>query len=170
LIWFYLGRHRGNSVLRVALPASRCTRIRASDGHGPFFARHGVGGILASKFLPGLGVVFPPLAGMGGMSSGRFLFFDAIGSALYAGLFSGPRVLFSNQLHQVATALTDFSRARWRLLAALAIAYFVFKYLQRQRLSRLPSAPVHPSPVTGHSSSFQRVSTSPVTGCAGRRC
>jgi membrane protein DedA with SNARE-associated domain len=146
LIWFYLGRHRGNSVLRVLCrislhPDSCVVRTRA------IFARHGVGGILASKFLPGLGIVFPPLAGMGGMSSGRFLFFDAIGSALYAGCFLVLGSLFSNQLHQVATALMEFGKGALVLLAALAAAYFVFKYLQRERLARLPNASV-----TGHRS------------------
>jgi len=141
LIWFYLGRHRGNGVLRVLCrislhPDSCVGRTRA------IFARHGVGGILASKFLPGLGIVFPPLAGMGGMSSGRFLLFDAIGSTLYAGCFLVLGSLFSNQLHRVATALTEFSKGALGVLGALVVVYFVFKYHQRQRLSRLPSAPV----------------------------
>src|SRR5436309_10139465 len=141
LIWFYLGRHRGNRVLRVLCrislhPDSCVARTQA------IFARYGVGGVMAAKFLPGLGVVFPPLAGMNGMSSGRFLLYDAVGSMLYAGCFLVLGSLFSDQIHQVATGLAEFGKGAVGLLAALAVAYLVFKYLQRQRLSRSPGVPV----------------------------
>jgi len=141
LIWFYLGRHRGNRVLRVLCkislhPDSCVGRTEA------IFTRYGAGGVMAAKFLPGLGLIFPPLAGMNGMSSGRFLLYDALGSMLYTGCFLLLGSLFSNQLNQVATALAGFSKGALGLLVALAVSYFVFKYLQRQRLSRLPSAPV----------------------------
>src|SRR5439155_9520971 len=108
LIWFYLGRQRGNRVLRVLCrislhPDSCVSRTQA------IFSRFGVGGVMAAKFLPGLGLIFPPLAGMNAMSSGRFLFYDALGSMLYAGCFLVLGSLFSNQLHQVASALAEFS-------------------------------------------------------------
>jgi len=137
LIWFYLGRLRGNRVLRVLCrislhPDSCVGRTQA------IFSRFGVCGVMAAKFLPGLGLIFPPLAGMNGMSSGRFLFYDALGSILYAGCFLLLGLLFSNQLNQVATALAGFSKGALTSLAVLALAYFAFKYLQRQRLSRGP--------------------------------
>src|SRR6266436_4989168 len=137
LIWFYLGRLRGNRVLRVLCrislhPDSCVGRTQA------IFSRFGVGGVMAAKFLPGLGLIFPPLAGMNGMSSGRFLFYDALGSMLYAGCFLLLGLLFCNQLSQVAAALEGFSKGALGLLAVLALAYFAFKYLQRQRLSRGP--------------------------------
>ncbi len=137
LIWFYLGRLRGNRVLRVLCrislhPDSCVGRTQA------IFSRFGVCGVMAAKFLPGLGLIFPPLAGMNGMSSGRFLFYDALGSILYAGCFLLLGLLFSNQLNQVATALAGFSKGALSSLAVLALAYFAFKYLQRQRLSRGP--------------------------------
>jgi len=94
---------------------------------------------MAAKFLPGVGLIFPPLAGMNGMSSGRFLLYDALGSILYTGCFLLLGLLFSNQLNQVATALVGFSKGALGLLGALAGAYFVFKYFQRQRLSRGPT-------------------------------
>jgi len=138
LIWFYLGRHRGNRVLRVLCrislhPDSCVGRTQA------IFSRFGVGGVMAAKFLPGVGLIFPPLAGMNGMSSGRFLLYDALGSILYTGCFLLLGLLFSNQLNQVATALVGFSKGALGLLGALAGAYFVFKYFQRQRLSRGPT-------------------------------
>ena len=87
LIWFYLGRHRGNRVLRVLCkislhPDSCVARTEA------IFARYGAGAVLAAKFLPGLGLAFPPLAGMNGMTSSRFLLYDALGSMRVASCFS----------------------------------------------------------------------------------
>jgi len=145
LIWFYLGRHGGNRVLRVLCkislhPDSCVGRTEA------IFARYGAWGVMAAKFLPGLGVVFPPLAGMNGMSSGRFLLYDGLGSILYTGCFLLLGSLFSNQLTQVAIALAGFSKGALALLGALAVAYLVFKCLQRRKLSRGPSRATAPSP------------------------
>ena len=134
LTWFYLGRHRGTRVLRVLCrislhPDSCVSRTQA------IFARYGMVGVMAAKFLPGLGLVFPPLAGMNGLSSARFLFYDALGSMLYAGCFLVLGALFSDQIHQVAAALAGFSKGALGVLAALAGAYLVFKWLQRCRLA-----------------------------------
>src|SRR5258706_14540423 len=57
LIWFHLGRHRGARVLRVLCrislhPDSCVSRTQA------IFTRYGILGVMASKFLPGLGLLF----------------------------------------------------------------------------------------------------------------
>jgi membrane protein DedA with SNARE-associated domain len=135
LIWFYLGRRRGNRALHVLCkislhPDSCVARTEA------IFARYGAAGVMAAKFLPGLGLIFPPLAGMNGMSSSRFLLYDALGSVLYTGCFLLPGWIFSNQLNQIATALATFSKGALGLLGALAVAYLAFKYFQRRNLSR----------------------------------
>src|SRR5713226_4965639 len=145
LIWFYLGRLRGNRVLRVLCrislhPDSCVGRTQA------IFSRFGVCGVMAAKFLSGVGLIFPPLAGMNGMSSGRFLLYDALGSILYTSCFLLLGSFFSNQLNQIVTALGDFSKGALGVLGALAVAYLVFKYLQRRNLSRAasPATAGHP--------------------------
>ena len=40
-----------------------------------------------SKFVPGLGTVAPPLAGMAGVTVGKFLLADGLASLLYGGGF-----------------------------------------------------------------------------------
>src|SRR5205085_5299576 len=84
LIWFYLGRHRGNRALqllcRVSLEPNSCVRKTQA-----IFIRYGVAVIMVSKFLPGLGMLFPPLAGMSRISCARFVFYDALGSLFYGG-------------------------------------------------------------------------------------
>src|SRR6267378_7969531 len=65
LIWFYLGRHRGQRVLnllcRISLEPDSC--VRRTQG---FFTRYGMKGVVAAKFLPGLSTLVPPLAGSSG--------------------------------------------------------------------------------------------------------
>src|SRR5437867_2515379 len=86
LIWFYLGRHRGQRVLsllcRISLEPDSC--VRRTQG---FFTRYGMKGVVAAKFIPGLSTLAPPLAGSTGVSAPRFLFFDGLGSVLYVGCF-----------------------------------------------------------------------------------
>src|SRR3989442_5600774 len=59
LIWFYLGRHYGNRVLgllcRVSLEPDSCVR-RTQD----VFTRYGMRGVVAAKFIPGLGTLAAP--------------------------------------------------------------------------------------------------------------
>ena len=62
MIWFFLGRHYGHRVLgllcRISLEPDSCVR-RTQD----VFARRGMKGIVAAKFIPGLSTLAPPLAG-----------------------------------------------------------------------------------------------------------
>ena len=75
-IWFYLGRVRGGRVLkllcRISLEPDSCVR-RTED----LFVKRGMKGIVTAKFLPGLSVVMPPLAGMFKIKFRLFLAFDA---------------------------------------------------------------------------------------------
>src|SRR3974377_2605745 len=81
-LWFYLGRHRGGQVLgllcRISLETDSCVRRTQN-----LFTRYGLRGVLVAKFVPGLGTVAPPLAGMSGVRIERFLLVDGLGSLLY---------------------------------------------------------------------------------------
>jgi rhodanese-related sulfurtransferase len=91
-------------------------------------------GVVASKFVPGLGNLAPPLAGNSGVSAPRFLFFDGLGSLLYAGGFILVGVLFSHQLDRVIGSLTSLGSKALGLVAGLAAVYIACKYFQRHRL------------------------------------
>jgi membrane protein DedA with SNARE-associated domain len=77
LSWFLFGRRYGHVVLRLlcrfSLESSTCVR-RTHDS----FGRRGAYTLLFAKFVPGLSIVAPPVAGQTGMSMRRFLAFDAI--------------------------------------------------------------------------------------------
>src|SRR5712671_7664509 len=81
-IWYYLGRRKGIRVLqllcKISLEPDSC--VRRTEG---IFSKQGARSLLLAKFLPGLGAVAPPLAGIFHMRPRRFLLFDATGSLLW---------------------------------------------------------------------------------------
>lgn len=134
-VWFQLGRHEGIKILqllcRISLEPDSC--VRRTEG---IFAKQGARSLLVAKFLPGLGLVTPPLAGIFRMRFRRFLLFDGIGSTLWAGAFLALGYIFAGQIERVAANLA--SLGGWLLVLAVAAlaAYIVFKFIARQRFLR----------------------------------
>jgi membrane protein DedA with SNARE-associated domain len=88
LVWYEAGRRGGTAVLRllcrISIEPDSCVR-RTED----LFARHGGRALVAAPFVPGLGAVAPPLAGMARMPVGRFLLLDGAGALLFTTAFAG---------------------------------------------------------------------------------
>lgn len=135
VLWYELGRRRGNRVLqwlcRISLEPDSC--VRRTEG---VFARHGARSLLVAKFLPGLSTVAPPLAGIFGMQPARFLLFDAAGALFWAGSFLGLGYAFSGQLESVAERALSLGGALLVLLAGALAAYIGWKFIARQRFLR----------------------------------
>lgn len=133
--WFYLGRLRGNRVLgllcRISLEPDSCVRRTQN-----VFTRYGMRGVVVAKFLPGMSMIAPPLAGMSGIGIGRFLLYDAVGSSLYGICFIFVGYFFSAQIQQIAAALASVGGGAIGLLAGLVVLYIAYKLWQRRRLLR----------------------------------
>src|SRR5580704_16324932 len=103
-IWYSMGRSKGIRVLqlicKISIEPDSC--VRRTEG---VFSKQGARSLLFAKFLPGLGTVAPPLAGIFHMRARRFLLFDALGSLLWAGTFLGIGYIFSGQIELVAEHL-----------------------------------------------------------------
>jgi membrane protein DedA with SNARE-associated domain/rhodanese-related sulfurtransferase len=131
--WFYLGRTRGGSVLRllcrISLEPDSCVRRTQS-----MVSKHGVRAILFSKFIPGLSTLTPPLAGMSGINTARFILVDAAGSLIYGGCFIWLGYLFSNQIEQVWNAISSIGSGALYLLLGAVAAYIGLKFWQRQKV------------------------------------
>ncbi len=135
LVWYETGRRRGDSVLRLlcklSLEPDSCVRSTEDT-----FARYGPRSLLLAKFIPGYQTMAPPLAGMSGMSIGRFLAWDIPGAALWSGAFMGLGFVFADQIdnaYQLASPLGT----RLFVLFALGLATYVgWKYLRRVRFIR----------------------------------
>lgn len=132
--WYELGRARGSSVLRllcrISLEPDSCVR-KSEDT----FARHTTGSLVYSKFLPGIGRLAAPLAGLSGMSRRRFLLVNALGTLLWA---AGAALIGFVPARKLPIDVLLEQAAGWLLLALLlaAIANIIWKYVQRQRFIR----------------------------------
>lgn len=134
-IWYELGRIKGIKILqllcKISLEPDSC--VRRTEG---LFSTQGARSLIFAKFLPGLGTVAPPLAGVFHMPPGRFLMFDGLGSLLWAGTFLGVGFVFSGQIEQIAGRLAALG-GRLGLLLLLAFGlYIAYKFLARQRFMR----------------------------------
>src|SRR5579859_4873936 len=133
--WYMLGRRKGIRILqilcKISLEPDSC--VRRTEG---IFSKQGARSLLIAKFIPGLGLVTPPLAGIFRMRFRRFLLFDAIGSALWAAAFLALGYVFAGQIERVAANLA--SLGGWLLVLAIGAlaAYIGYKFVARQRFLR----------------------------------
>ncbi len=135
MIWYVAGRTRGRSVLkllcRVSIEPDSCVRTTENA-----YARIGAGALLFSKFVPGLSTAAPPLAGLTGISTTRFLVYDAAGTIIWVGTFLTLGYMFRDQIEPLLEWL-DRTGGRLAFIISLTIALYVaWKWFQRRRFIR----------------------------------
>jgi membrane protein DedA with SNARE-associated domain/rhodanese-related sulfurtransferase len=134
-IWFELGRLKGIKILqflcKISLEPDSC--VRRTEG---VFSKEGARSLLLAKFLPGLGTVAPPLAGIFHMRPGRFLLYDAAGASLWAGSFLFVGYAFSGQIERIADHAAALGGGLIVILIAALGSYIGWKYAARQRFIR----------------------------------
>lgn len=139
-IWFGLGRYRGKRervmrlLRRCSLEPESCLR-RAENGT----SRQPLFGVLFSKFIPGLGAVAPPLAGMFRVNAVRFFCVDAVGSLFYAACWLGIGYIFSPQISRIEAVVARIGLSLLILIVTAGLGYSIFKLLRRTRAPK--SAP-----------------------------
>jgi membrane protein DedA with SNARE-associated domain len=131
-IWYYVGRKRGVSVLKllckIALEPDTC--VRQTEAR---FAQFGKRTLLFAKFVPGLNTAAPSLSAVVGVPYPRFVLFDFAGAAIWAASFAALGLLFNRQLDRVANGLNRFGS--WTMLLFLSgfVAYIGYRYYERRR-------------------------------------
>ncbi|PYX47893.1 MAG: sulfurtransferase [Acidobacteria bacterium] len=134
LIWYELGRNRGPSVLRllckISLEPDSCVR-RSEDA----FARHMTTSLISSKFVPGVGRLAGPVAGMSGMARDQFLLLNGLGSLLWALVFALVGYIPARKL-PIDVLLEEAAGWFLVLLVVALAANVIWKYVQRQRFIR----------------------------------
>jgi hypothetical protein len=87
--------------------------------------------MLVAKFLPGLTMVLPPLAGVFAVGRVRFAAYEIVGVLLWAGTWIGVGYAFSDAVAVIAAGVEQLGL--WLVVvAALLGAYMVSKYLRRR--------------------------------------
>ena len=134
-IWYWLGRTRGIKVLqflcKISLEPDSC--VRRTEG---IFSKQGARSLLVAKFIPGLGVVTPPLAGIFQMRPERFLLFDFGGALLWAATFLGAGFVFSGEIERIGERALRLGRGLGVLLVGALALYIAYKWIVRQRFLR----------------------------------
>jgi membrane protein DedA with SNARE-associated domain/rhodanese-related sulfurtransferase len=144
VVWFFIGRRQGHRVLRLlcklSLEPTTCVR-RTQDS----FARRRGTMLMFAKFVPGLGILAPPVAGENGMGFGAFLFFDGIGATLWAGTLLAAGRFFGDLLKRNAGLLNWAGRFSGALLVAGVVAFILVRlYRRRAVLKKLVASRLEP--------------------------
>lgn len=133
--WFLAGRRHGYRILRLLCRISISPDSCVSQSE-TFIARWGGASLLAAKFLPGISVVAPPMAGALGMSLGAFVLFESLAAAAWALLFLGLGALFASQVQAVLDALATTGLAAGAALGAVALGYLAMRWWRRRSFLR----------------------------------
>jgi membrane protein DedA with SNARE-associated domain len=135
LIWYTVGRLRGSRVLgllcRVSLEPDTCVRRTEN-----VFLRHGVRFLLFAKFVPGLGTVGPPLAGIVRVGVLRFAIYSATGAFLWAGAWMAVGYGAGQAVERVVTRAGQVGAILAVALAVVILGYVVLKWIGRRRFLR----------------------------------
>ncbi|HYG99941.1 MAG TPA: VTT domain-containing protein [Terriglobales bacterium] len=134
-VWYELGKRHGGRILRylcrISLQPDSC--VRRAEG---FLATHGLKSLLVTKFLPGMNRTILPLTGVVHVSYPRFFFFDVVGAALWAAVYSGLGFAFSEQFELAlrhAKSLGIYGAIALAVL--LGVGYAGYKFAVRKRLA-----------------------------------
>jgi membrane protein DedA with SNARE-associated domain len=131
-VWYFLGRRYGHRVLktlcRVSLSPDSC--VRQTEG---IFEKWGMGSVVVAKFITGFSTVAPPLAGAMGAQLPAFLFYDALGTVLWAGGGLLLGFVFHRAIEDVLAFLEGLGTGALYLLAAGLVLFVLFKWWQRRR-------------------------------------
>ncbi|HVN46287.1 MAG TPA: DedA family protein/thiosulfate sulfurtransferase GlpE [Steroidobacteraceae bacterium] len=130
--WYLAGRAYGMRVMkllcRISLTPDTCvSQTQAS------FERWGSGALLVAKFVPGLSMIAPPLAGATRMRLARFAIFSVLGGGLWVGAAVITGVLLRTQIARLLPRLSGIGGTVAGLLLLLLGGYIAFKWWERRR-------------------------------------
>ncbi|VTU40631.1 Inner membrane protein YohD [Variovorax sp. PBS-H4] len=139
--WFLAGRRWGYRVMRllcrVSLSADNCVRRSES-----ILGRWGGLSLIAAKFVPGVSVVAPPMAGALGMSNARFLAFETLAALIWALGFLALGGLFHAAIQDVLAVMSSVGLTA-TLVGTLLLAIFVAWRYRERRITRRADDIVH---------------------------
>ena len=134
--WYLAGRAYGVRVMkllcRISLTPDTCvSQTQAS------FERWGPRALVIAKFVPGLSMIAPPLAGATRMGFVRFIVFSGVGACLWvvAALLAGW--LLRAQIANLLPRLAGIGGTVVVIVLVLLASYIAFKWWERRRFYAL---------------------------------
>jgi membrane protein DedA with SNARE-associated domain/rhodanese-related sulfurtransferase len=134
--WYLAGRAYGVRVMkllcRISLTPDMCvSQTQAS------FERWGAAALILAKFIPGLSMIAPPLAGATRMGFARFAVFSTVGAALWVGAALLAGLLLRSQITRLLPRLAGIGATVVVIVLVLLGAYIAFKWWERRRFYAL---------------------------------
>ena len=130
--WYSAGRRYGGRVMsllcRVSLSPDSC--VSQTEGA---FERWGPRALVFAKFVPGLALIAPPLAGATRMQFGRFIVFSAVGATLWVGAALLGGALLRNQIERLLPQAAQVGGTAAGVLVLLIAAYVAYRWWERRR-------------------------------------
>jgi membrane protein DedA with SNARE-associated domain/rhodanese-related sulfurtransferase len=130
--WYLIGQKFGIRVLKtlckVSLEPDSCVSQTQTR-----FERWGVNSLVIAKFVPGLSIIAPPMAGALRIGWPRFIILSICAAALWVGFGLVAGILFKSQIERLLEHLSEFGSAAGTGVVILLTAYIAFKWWQRSR-------------------------------------
>lgn len=134
-VWFLAGRRWGYRVMRllcrISLSADSCVRRSES-----ILGRWGGLSLIAAKFVPGVSVVAPPMAGALGMSNLRFLSYETVAALIWTLGFLILGRVFHSAIQDVLAVLSSVGLTATAIFVLLVAAFVLWRYRQRRMAQR----------------------------------
>jgi membrane protein DedA with SNARE-associated domain/rhodanese-related sulfurtransferase len=131
-IWYLIGQLYGIRVLkllcRISLEPDSCVSQTQTR-----FERWGINSLVIAKFIPGLAIIAPPLAGAMRIGWLRFIALAAASAILWVGSAVAAGVLFKAQIAVLLIHLGDIGSAAGMLIAAALLLFILYKWQERAR-------------------------------------
>ncbi len=132
LLWYAAGRAYGNGVMkmlcRISLTPDSCVSQTQTR-----FERWGPNALIVAKFVPGLGIIAPPLAGATRMGSTRFIVYSALGAAAWVAAAMLAGLVFRPQIERLLQQLSSLGGTAVVVVLGTLLLYIAYKWWERAR-------------------------------------
>jgi membrane protein DedA with SNARE-associated domain/rhodanese-related sulfurtransferase len=133
--WYLVGQIYGIRVLktlcRISLEPDSCVSETQTR-----FDRWGVNALVIAKFVPGLAIIAPPMAGAMRIGWTKFVALSTTGSVLWVAVALGAGILFRSQIARLLAHLNQIGSIAGVSIAVALGAYIAFKWWERRRFYR----------------------------------
>jgi membrane protein DedA with SNARE-associated domain/rhodanese-related sulfurtransferase len=130
--WYAAGRLYGRRVLevlcRISLSPDACVHQSESQ-----FRRWGKITLVLAKFVPGLSMIAPTVAGTMRLTWWSFSLLDGLGAAIWSGMAIGSGMLLHQEIGHLIALLHKFEPVAIGSIATLLASYISIKWWQRRR-------------------------------------
>ena len=134
-IGYAIGRFGGHALVLRYGRFVLLTEERLARAEG-FFARYGGPIVVVARFIEGLRQLNGIIAGIAEMPWPRFLLFNAIGAALWVGVWTSVGYLAGDHIQVIYAAVTRYSLYALIVLVVVVAAWAIRFLIRRRRRGR----------------------------------